>query len=251
MMSRLIERCDVEPKMLEVQYRMHPAICAWVSKTSYGGRLVSDKSLYTRPSVLVDTQVCALLRSPCVFVDVADGVERGKLNHDTSYQNEQEVVCTVQLVTHLLSRGVSAHSIGVISFYKSQVVAIRKKLSDDLVLTYPQVKDVKVSTVDGFQGLERDIIILSTVRTCVSAGFLSDKRRTNVAMSRAKHHLYVLGNKSVLECSNTDFSSIIAHYESEENPDCIVVTNTVLTEAMNEIGNVQVVEPTEETFLPL
>eukprot|EP00558_Chaetoceros_sp_UNC1202_P003423 CAMPEP_0197244522 /NCGR_PEP_ID=MMETSP1429-20130617/9620_1 /TAXON_ID=49237 /ORGANISM="Chaetoceros sp., Strain UNC1202" /LENGTH=188 /DNA_ID=CAMNT_0042704897 /DNA_START=18 /DNA_END=584 /DNA_ORIENTATION=+ len=99
--------------------------------------------------------------------------------------------------------------IGVISFYNEQVNCIRKKLDKDTELCrWMQRSNVslQVSTVDGFQGSEKDIIILSCVRSKWmgqngkndSIGFLKDSRRVNVALTRAKHSLWVVANCDTL-----------------------------------------------------
>lgn len=207
MMSRLIDRVGVHSQMLEIQYRMHPAICAWPSQQYYDGLLRADSSLNHRPALLSgNTGVCDTLRHQCLFIDVADGVESGKTARDTSSSNDKEVDCAFALVKHLVAHGVERKSIGVIAFYATQTALLRKKIP---------YKEVKVSTVDSFQGMECDIILLCTTRTVVSAGFLHDFRRLNVAVTRARHHLYILGHQEALRKSNTDFSCLLRFYDQE------------------------------------
>lgn len=232
MMSRLIERARAIPKMLEIQYRMHPAICSWPSSMYYNDLLRADDSLLQRCSIVQHTTVCDYLRSPCVFIDV-DGVEVGKQNHDTSYKNLAEAECAVSILKHLLKEDVPPESIGIIAFYSSQVALLDKNTSF-LPVDGRGMKSVKISTVDSFQGMERDIIILCTTRTCKSAGFLRDYRRINVAVTRAKHNLYVLGKRSVLEESNTDLSRMIQHYKKYD--ECNHLNSTVLLALISEIN---------------
>ena len=178
-----------------------------------------------RTAILQGIAVCDEFRTPCLFVDVANGIEVGKHNHDTSYKNEEEANCAVSIVKHLMEKGVMPQSIGIITFYSSQVVLLKDK-AKSLIADSHGVPLLKISTVDGFQGMERDIIILCTTRTCKSAGFLRDARRINVAVTRAKHNLYVLGKKEKLLESNTDLSLLIRHYE--ENEGCSVVDSATL-----------------------
>ena len=85
-----------------------------------------------------------------------------------------------------------------------------------------RMRQVQISTVDGFQGEEKDLIIISTVRTCESVGFLKDERRINVAVTRPRHHLFLFGHTDILRGSNSDFAHLLPHYDSEENSDCVV-----------------------------
>ena len=94
-------------------------------------------------------------------------------------------------------------SIGIISPYKSQVRSLKEKLFKLLRHNYeihsPQ-EYLEINTVDAFQGREKDIIIFSSVRSNKDAGlgFVNDYRRMNVAITRARHCLYIIGNQSTL-----------------------------------------------------
>ena len=90
------------------------------------------------------------------------------------------------------------YSIGVILTYKAQVDHLKKLIED---LNNDAFKQIQVSTVDAFQGAERDIIILGCVRTR-NLGFTEDCRRLNVAITRARRHLIVIGKESLLRRNN-------------------------------------------------
>ena len=90
------------------------------------------------------------------------------------------------------------YSIGVILTYKAQVEHLKKLIED---LNNDAFKQIQVSTVDAFQGAERDIIILGCVRT-KNLGFTEDCRRLNVAITRARRHLIVIGKESLLRRNN-------------------------------------------------
>ena len=97
--------------------------------------------------------------------------------------------------------------IGIISPYKAQITELRKALKKDLP---PQMSThIEVNTVDGFQGRERDVIIFSCVRTH-GIGFLSDERRLNVAITRARYACILVGNTTCLR-KNATWMALIQH----------------------------------------
>ncbi len=166
--ERMIGKCRYV--LLDTQYRMHPLINEFPSNTFYEGKLKS-----------FDTS--KRLNSPfsknVIFME-CDGLEK---RHQTSYFNEEEAEKVKELVDKYISLGVK--DIGVISPYSEQV----KKL---------QNLNVEVNTIDGFQGREKDLIIISLVRTN-GMGFLKDLRRLNVALTRAMRELVVIGHKSIAQ----------------------------------------------------
>lgn len=92
--------------------------------------------------------------------------------------------------------------IGIISPYKEQVHLLRRKISQignrlKLGTSSEETEGIEINTVDAFQGREKDIIIISTVRT-EGLGFLNDLRRMNVAITRAKHFMWIVGSKRAL-----------------------------------------------------
>lgn len=192
MMWRLAEESKQPMMMLQEQYRMHPDICRWPSNQYYEGRLVTAPHLNTKPK--------DGLFSSRMFYDV-----RGKeVSQGHSKQNEQEanyVISTIRGIrkTDQVSR------IGVITFYAAQV-----SLLNTLIKQNNCGSHVHVSTVDGFQGDEREIIIISCVRAKPGAiGFLSDFRRLNVAITRPKNTLIILGNCQALKSVESDVKKII------------------------------------------
>jgi helicase required for RNAi-mediated heterochromatin assembly 1 len=116
----------------------------------------------------------------------------------------------MRTVKYLLRNGVAPHEIGIITFYAAQVqllVELRSQLAKELPLVKDLAEKLTISTVDGFQGDERDIILISCVRSVPSVGFLNDHRRINVAMSRAKHARWVFGNAQALQGSKSVFGN--------------------------------------------
>jgi superfamily I DNA and/or RNA helicase len=154
--------------------------------------------------------------TPVMFCDLVSDEER----LGTTYCNRDELKFIISLLS-CLSPCISACSIGIISPYKGQVDIIRKEIEriknndqsqihsttnggyiDTRNYEYLQKLNIEINTVDAFQGREKDIIILSTVRTS-RIGFVKDDRRFNVSITRAKCLLIVLGNKGVLSTSET------------------------------------------------
>ena len=130
-----------------------------------------------------------------LFIDTSDADREGEthLKDSKSIINELEAKTSAGIVQDYLNAGVSEEDIGIISPYADQVKIIQEMTS------------VEVKTVDGFQGREKEIIIISTVRSNENGniGFLSDLRRLNVAITRAKRKLIIIGNKNTLKANPT------------------------------------------------
>lgn len=173
--------------MLREQYRMHSVISDFSSKYFYEGKLVTADSVAGRSP----HQAEAVLASPMVFIDVASAND---MKQGTSVINPREGRLTSELARFLVNTcGVS--SIGVISPYRQQVHLIRNLLTS---LTAP---GLEVDSVDAFQGREKDVILFNCVRSGGSnggVGFLSDQRRLNVAITRAKRAVWIVGNANFL-----------------------------------------------------
>ncbi|XP_078433844.1 P-loop containing nucleoside triphosphate hydrolases superfamily protein [Wolffia australiana] len=195
--------------MLTEQYRMHPEICKFPSSHFYGGKLLNGISMVGKSLAFHETPSLG----PYMFFDVSDGREnRGKRNNSLSLYNEAEADMAVAIITFFRERypsEFSAVKIGVITPYKSQLSLLRSRFSSTLGPSV--VANVEFKTVDGFQGREVDILLLSTVRASAcnsrdrgntklnSIGFVADMRRMNVALTRAKHSLWIIGNAMTLQ----------------------------------------------------
>ena len=190
--TSLFERladAGIEPSLLSRQYRMHPSICAFASRRFYKNQvrtcpIVADERQRAKPP-----QGFRFKRHPVAFVDVSRGTETYASEEDRSYANLQEVTVVADLVKNFSK---SDASIGVISPYRAQAKALSEAISFDV--------DVEINTVDAFQGREKDIVIVSTVRANDAGhlGFLGDFRRLNVAVTRAKRALIVVGHRETL-----------------------------------------------------
>lgn len=194
----------IQCRMLNVQYRMHPDIAKFPAYHFYFKRLHNGVSANGIPlpggsSVYVAEQ---MLRSRVVFFNVAYGHEESDRNSIDSapgvrsfFNKAESDVVTGLLDSFVRRQGLPPSIIGVISPYAGQV-----KLLNESLQTSGNLRGVDISTVDGFQGREKDVIILSAVRSNArqEVGFLRDWRRLNVAITRARTLLIVVGNEKTL-----------------------------------------------------
>ncbi|MBM3983471.1 MAG: DNA-binding protein [Planctomycetes bacterium] len=186
-------------RLLTVQHRMHAAIMGFSNAEFYGGELVAHESVAGhRLCDLPGVTSNPLTELPVQFIDTAGASFDEELEEDTgSRRNVQEAALAVKKVRALLALGVPPTQIGVITPYRSQVRLLRERLAD--------VVGLEIDSVDGFQGREKEAIIVSLVRSnneC-EIGFLADTRRTNVALTRARRKLLVIGDSATL--ANDEF----------------------------------------------
>ncbi|KAF7366743.1 AAA domain-containing protein [Mycena sanguinolenta] len=191
-------------RMLQVQYRMHSDICAFPSKTLYSSKLTSSPTVASHlfrdlPETHADSpdDEKEVLATPVVFFDTAGCEYFERLegdNDEGSRCNENEATVVKNWVDKLAGAGVQPAQIAVISPYQAQVTLLTS-------LIRPQYgPDLEIGTVDGMQGREKDAVIISLVRSNETreVGFLKEKRRLNVAMTRAKRHLCVVGDSATV-----------------------------------------------------
>lgn len=188
----LIELYPSHSQLLNVQYRMNEVIMEFPNREFYGGKIVAHESV--RNLSLNVRSDCDLGSKPVVFVDTArcpDKWEK-RLPGSTSIYNELECRIVEQIVMELL-KSVKKEWIGVITPYDDQVDKLRRVL------------DVEVSTVDGYQGREKEVVVISFVRSNSrrEIGFLEDLRRLNVSLTRARRKLIMVGDSSTLSANET------------------------------------------------
>ncbi len=190
--EKIIQRQKADT-MLEVQYRMNEKIMAFSNQKFYKNKLqahdsVKDQTLGTSPPVeFIDTAGCS-------FNEEAGQGRESLLNTgeaDVLFKHLDEL-----LSQHVLT---DQNSIGIISPYKAQVMLLETKAEENSTLK-KMGKRLAINTVDGFQGQERDLICISLVRSNENGeiGFLNDLRRINVAMTRARKKLVILGDSATL-----------------------------------------------------
>ncbi|XP_056420919.1 protein ZGRF1 isoform X2 [Hyla sarda] len=191
--------------MLRTQYRCHPSISAVANELFYEGNLLNGVSEEDRKPLL------DWLPTLCFYN--ANGTEQVEGNN--SFYNVEEANFTVKLIQSLIGSGVQGSMIGVITLYKSQMNKICCMLSFAAVSDPSHIKMVQVSTVDAFQGAEKEIIILSCVRTR-QVGFIDSEKRMNVALTRGKRHLLIVGSLACLR-KNKLWEQVIHHCERHKD----------------------------------
>ncbi|KAL6645009.1 hypothetical protein ACP70R_016617 [Stipagrostis hirtigluma subsp. patula] len=179
-------------------YRCHPAILHLPSELFYGGELIACKD--DEVSSIYDCIGLPNKSFPVLFVGIQGCDERE--GNNPSWFNRIEVSKVVSIIRNLTGGGdVCEADIGVITPYRQQVAKIKKALE-----AY-EMPDLKVGSVEQFQGQEREVIIISTVRSTVkhkefdkffNLGFLSNHKRFNVAITRAKSLLIIVGNPHII-----------------------------------------------------
>ncbi|XP_031256233.1 uncharacterized protein LOC116114218 [Pistacia vera] len=183
--------------LLNVQYRMHPSISYFPNSYFYDNQIL-DSPVVKRKSYEKVFMSGSPMFGPYSFINILDGREE-LISH--SRRNMVEVAVVVKILQNLYKDWNGSKqklSIGIVSPYSAQVVAIQEKLGGKYKSS--DGFTVKVKSIDGFQGGEEDIIIISTVRSNKSGsiGFLSKPQRINVALTRARHCLWILGNERTL-----------------------------------------------------
>jgi hypothetical protein len=174
------------PTMLRTQYRCHPRISTIPNQMFYDNVLMDGVDEESRSPLIPDMP-------PVMVIDVPNGKEQ--TGSDGSSYNEEEIKATTHLVKMLLASGATVEQIGIIALYRSQSFKLR------LALVTEGMKAVKVSTVDAFQGGEREIILLTCCRTSSNLSFIENKKRLNVALTRARRHLLIVCCKNALNAS--------------------------------------------------
>ena len=192
--ERLLEEYGDEVKqLLKEQYRMHEDLMRFPSHEFYAGQLRAH------PSVAQHRLVERLAPGaegdfpPLLFLDTAGkGFDEAKAPGTESLLNEGEAELVAARARELLSLGLDPGELAVITPYSAQARALRERLID--------VPELEVDTVDAFQGREKDAVLVSLVRsnTEQSMGFLEDLRRLNVAITRPRRHLFVVGDSATL-----------------------------------------------------
>jgi regulator of nonsense transcripts 1 len=185
------------PIRLETQYRMHPCLSEFPSNMFYEGSLQNGVTSEQRLRKDVDFPWPSI-DAPMMFWSNLGNEEISASG--TSYLNRTEASNVEKIVTRFFKAGVKPESVGVITPYEGQRSYIVQSMQTTGTFKKELYKEIEVASVDAFQGREKDFIILSCVRSNdhQGIGFLSDPRRLNVALTRAKYGCVVLGNPKVL-----------------------------------------------------
>ncbi|XP_038687689.1 regulator of nonsense transcripts 1 homolog [Tripterygium wilfordii] len=207
----------VKPIRLQVQYRMHPSLSEFPSNSFYEGTLQNGVTINERLSSGIDFPWPVPNRPMFFYVQM--GQEEISAS-GTSYLNRTEAANVEKIVTTFLRSGVVPSQIGVITPYEGQRAYIVNYMSRNGALRQQLYKEIEVASVDSFQGREKDYIILSCVRSNEhqGIGFLNDPRRLNVALTRARYGIVILGNPKVLS-KPLLWNGLLTHYKEHE---CLV-----------------------------
>ncbi|KAG9137019.1 hypothetical protein Leryth_013854 [Lithospermum erythrorhizon] len=201
--------------LLEIQYRMHPSISRFPKREFYGNKIVDG------PNVKIKSYDRRFLKGTLFgsysFIDVPNGIEA--ISDKGSKTNMAEVFVVAEIIAMLSKVSITTKQkirVGCISPYKAQAFLMQEKLGKKYSTDVDSNFSVNVRSVDGFQGGEEDVIIISTVRCNGngSVGFLSNLQRANVALTRARHCLLILGSGATLTKSSTIWKKIVIDAKS-------------------------------------
>lgn len=194
--------------MLTVQYRMHASLMRFPSETRYGGKLEAAPGVATRTLAdlgIIDDPVRS---APLVLIDTAGKGWEDAADEGGSSYNIEQAERTAAEVRRLLSRNLEPTELAVITPYSAQARKLRLLLAD--------LRDsgLEVGTVDGFQGREKEAIIVDLVRSNADGvvGFVADRRRLNVAFTRAKRCMIVIADSATLG-RHADFAAFLSVVE--------------------------------------
>ncbi len=218
LMEKLMQRKGISVT-LETQYRMNEQIMEFPSNKVYNGVLKAHESVAS--SYLLNGNSLNFVWPPLEFIDTAGcGFDEFMHPETKSVNNPEEAAL---LLDHLAGLLLSLqkerskfpdYSVGIISPYSQQVQVLNALIEEHPILK--DFKNIRVKTIDGFQGREKDIIYLSLVRSNPQAeiGFLQDIRRMNVALTRAKYKLVVVGDSATI-CSHPFYEAFVDYCQNK------------------------------------
>ncbi len=198
--TTLLEKCVAqfsEVSFLNVQYRMNQLIMNFSNSQFYDNQLVAHESVANWELPKGDI-------SPVIFIDTAGAGFNEETNAETlsKYNSGEYFILRehfLQFVNTLAEHDLEMPTVGIITPYRSQIIHMKEQFTEDETLTAYQ-EFVTINTIDGFQGQERDVIYISLVRSNDKneIGFLNDYRRMNVAMTRARKQLVIIGDSATI-----------------------------------------------------
>lgn len=210
LLEKCIERLP-DPRLLEVQYRMNERIMGFSNQQFYQSRLKADAS------VIQQTLPNYQLQESVQILDTAGtGFEESLNERFQSRYNESEITLVIEHLIELVGSIPPEYelpSIAIISPYREQVVRMRDIFETEA--RFAQLS-ITIDTIDGFQGQERDVVYISLVRSNLKAeiGFLKDYRRMNVALTRARKQLVIIGDSATIGIDNF-YADLLTYIEKE------------------------------------
>ena len=231
--ERLV-KLKIKPHMLQVQYRMHPKLSEFPSNTFYDGNLQngvnSDERIYFNVNFPWPN-----VKKPTFFYHIVGKEEFSASG--TSYLNREEADFIEVIVKTLLKCTVKPEQIGIITPYEGQRCYIVSRMLKNCAST-----EIEVSSVDSFQGREKDYIIMSCVRSNNhhGIGFLDDPRRLNVSLTRARYGLILVGNAVALS-NHQLWINLLDHYQK---------MNLLVQGQLGSLKEVTIPLPQPKRYLP-
>ncbi|XP_074323795.1 uncharacterized protein LOC141660706 [Apium graveolens] len=232
----------VSRNLLDIQYRMHPSISRFPNAKFYQNRIMDAEIVIS--NIYEKRYIPGPMFGTYSFLNISCGREDNSDGH--SLKNMLEIAVLLKII-QLLYRACEASkvkvTIGVISPYSAQVSEVQRRLGKK----YDDHENFKVHvrSIDGFQGGEADIIIISTVRSNErgSIGFTSSPQRINVALTRARHCLWILGNEETLSKSDSYWEQLVldakvrqCFFNADDDKDLQMVILEVKKE-LNQLGD--------------
>lgn len=209
--QRMINKYPRNSYMLKIQYRMNEKIMKISNKLFYKNELIAHESVKNntlKDLMDIKEEDDDILDPNKVVIFLNTSVSKRKEEEQKKGSNSRRNIYEVEIIIKILEKfeknNLDIEKIGVISPYFDQVELIEEKVKSKFN------KMPEISTVDGFQGKEKEVIIISNVRSNENfdIGFLSDYRRLNVAITRAKRKLIIIGDSDTL-CKDTNYKSLI------------------------------------------
>ena len=201
---------------LKIQYRMHEEIIKFPSMEFYNNEIQNFYPKEARTNKEFNSQFNWPNKNiPLIFIHV-EGKEI-VIRSGKSKQNEEEAIIAALFIKKLTDLNINLNNIGIITPYSAQKILIRKKLKEKYK-TKTIIENLKISSVDGFQGREKDFIIVSNVRSNEDngIGFLRDFRRLNVSITRAKYGMIIIGNAKCLYEDSDIWAKFISYYQKND-----------------------------------
>ncbi|XP_046350559.1 regulator of nonsense transcripts 1-like [Haliotis rufescens] len=207
----------IRPIRLQVQYRMHPALSAFPSNIFYEGSLQNGVTAAERSRKNLDFPYPQPDKP--MFFYCTSGQEEIS-SSGTSYLNRTEAANVEKLTTRFLRSGIKPEQIGIITPYEGQRAYLVQYMQYSGALNKKLYQEIEVASVDAFQGREKDFIVLSCVRSNEhqGIGFLNDPRRLNVALTRARYGIIIVGNPKVLS-KQTLWNHLLTYFKEQK---CLV-----------------------------
>lgn len=201
----------IRPLRLEVQYRMHPALSRFPSDFFYEGSLQNGINSFEREMQNIEFPWPQPAKP--MFFYCCQGQEE-IAGSGTSYLNRSEAAYVERITTSFLKAGVKPDQIGIITPYEGQRAYLVQYMQYNGSLHAKLYQEIEIASVDAFQGREKDIIVMSCVRSNErqGIGFLNDPRRLNVALTRAKYGIITVGNPKVLS-KHTLWNHLLSYYK--------------------------------------